>query len=310
MELLFLDANPLRPQKLPIAIPVLLRFFFLCLSGILINIYITPFFMLAILPILVVYYYIQKMFRSTSLQLQRLELSSKSPILSHFNMTLDGITSIRAYRETDKFIDKFFQLLDINNLCFLLVNSSNCAMGVALDYLGGVILFTATFTSISAALYWDVSAAFVGFSLTGTLLIPVYLNWLVKNFASVEMNMSSVERILQYSHVPSEESCYNRLAPLQQDDADHRDGLEHWPSKGEIEFQSVSIRYETCFEPIVRNASFKIQPGEKVRGHRERVWPSSNCVISFHLDWHLWPHRQWQEFADRRHLQDQPSVRW
>lgn len=230
-----------------------------------INIYITPFFMLAILPILVFYYYIQKMFRSTSLQLQRLELSSKSPILSHFNMTLDGITSIRAYRETDKFIEKFFQLIDINNLCFLLVNSSNCAMGIALDYLGGVILFTATFTSISAALFWGVPAAFVGFSLTGTLLIPVYLNWLVKNFASVEMNMSSVERILQYSDVPSEESCTKRLEPGELIAPKMKDEHKDWPTKGEIEFQSVSIRYETCFEPIVRNASFKIMPGEKVK---------------------------------------------
>lgn len=185
---------------------MLLRFLFLCLSAIVVNIIITPYFLVAVIPILVIYYYIQKIFRCTSRQLQRLELSSKSPIISHFNQTIDGLTTIRAFREQSMFCDKFFQLLDINNLCFLLVNSANCCLGIALDYLGGIILFVANLISITAALYWNVGNAFVGLAMAYTLLVPVYLNWLVRNLAMVEMNMNSVERIYRYTLMDTENS--------------------------------------------------------------------------------------------------------
>lgn len=190
---------------------MLLRFFFLCLSAIVVNIIITPYFLLAIIPILVIYYYLQKLFRCTSRQLQRLELASKAPIISHFNQTIDGITTIRAFHEQIMFRDKFFQLLDVNNLCFLMVNSVNCCFGIFLDYLGGIILFIATLISIIAALHWNVQSAFVGLAMTYTLLVPVYLNWLVRNLASVEMNMNSVERIYRYTQLEIEDSCLNNL---------------------------------------------------------------------------------------------------
>ena len=92
-----------------------------------------------------------------------------------------------------------------------MVNSANCCLGIFLDYLGGIILFIATLISITAALYWNVQSAFVGLAMTYTLLVPVYLNWMVRNLASVEMNMNSVERIYQYTKMDIEDSCLNRL---------------------------------------------------------------------------------------------------
>lgn len=40
---------------------------------------------------------------------------------------------------------------------------------------------------------------------------------------------------------------------------------EDWPKHGEIEFQNVSIRYETNFEPIIRDVNIHIKRGEKVK---------------------------------------------
>lgn len=92
-----------------------------------------------------------------------------------------------------------------------MVNSVNCCFGIFLDYLGGIILFIATLISIIAALHWNVQSAFVGLAMTYTLLVPVYLNWLVRNLASVEMNMNSVERIYRYTQLEIEDSCLNNL---------------------------------------------------------------------------------------------------
>jgi len=37
-----------------------------------------------------------------------------------------------------------------------------------------------------------------------------------------------------------------------------------WPSKGEIEFSNVTMRYRETLEPSLKNLSFKVQPKMKV----------------------------------------------
>jgi hypothetical protein len=44
----------------------------------------------------------------------------------------------------------------------------------------------------------DTSASLVGLALQYTLLIPIYLNWVVKLFADMEMYFGACERISYY----------------------------------------------------------------------------------------------------------------
>lgn len=135
------------------------------------------------------------------------------------------------------------------------IHDMRSGLGIALDYLGGVILFCATITSIWTAIHLNLSPAYVGLVMTYTLLVPIYLNWLVRNIASLEMYMSSVERVQEYSHLDTEDQ---RLVSM---DADLP---QDWPQNGEIEFNDVSLKYESSAEPIIRNANFHIRPGQKV----------------------------------------------
>lgn len=44
----------------------------------------------------------------------------------------------------------------------------------------------------------------VGLAINYTLLVPVYLNWVVKFFADLETYMSAVERIEEFATIPIE----------------------------------------------------------------------------------------------------------
>lgn len=84
------------------------------------------------------------------------------------------------------------------------------------DYLGGLIVFLAMLVSlVSAAMLPDlVSPALVGLAVNYTLLVPIYLNWVVKFLADMEMYMGAVERVTQFAEAPSEDYRVSGKVPL------------------------------------------------------------------------------------------------
>lgn len=68
------------------------------------------------------------------------------------------------------------------------------------DYLGAIIVFIAIQTALISTylLPSEASASLVGLALQYTLLIPIYLNWVVKLFADMEMYFGACERITYY----------------------------------------------------------------------------------------------------------------
>lgn len=261
----FFDANPIGriinrfssdmgviDKKLPVTLPVLLRFLMLCLSAILVDVCVTPYFLLVVVFVVAAYYYIQSFFRHSSRELQRLDSITKSPVFSHFSETLAGLSTIRAFTEESRFVEKMNDHINDNNLAFIMVNCANCWLGISLDFLGGVILFLATVSSLTAAIMGATSTSFVGIAMTYTLLVPIYLNWLVRQVSNVEMYMSSVERVSKYCQLPIERVPSPAEVPLD------------WPSKGEVRFEKVTMAYEAGLDPILRNISVTFAPGEKV----------------------------------------------
>lgn len=77
----------------------------------------------------------------------------------------------------------------------------------------------------------------------------------MRGSAEVENQLTSVERIIEYSQIEPEprlDSSYPFPA------------APSWPSVGAIEFQNVMLTYGTNSEPTLKNLSFRIEGGQKV----------------------------------------------
>ena len=76
-----------------------------------------PWFALVVIPMAVLFFFIQKIYVNSSRQLKRLESISRSPIISHFGETLNGVSTIRAFRQQNKFSQHAKTLVDRNQVC-------------------------------------------------------------------------------------------------------------------------------------------------------------------------------------------------
>jgi len=77
---------------------------------------------------------------------------------------------------------------------------------------------------------------------------------MVTQFAQTEQNMNSVERVIVYSELPSEGDLTSPNDPP-----------PSWPSEGAIAFNNVKLAYREGLPLVLKDVSFEIKPGEKVR---------------------------------------------
>lgn len=88
----------------------------------------TPPFVALVIPLGFLYLYIQRYYLRTSRELKRLDSVSRSPIYAHFQESLGGISTIRAYQQQSRFIDENEWRVDANlRAYFPSINANRCA---------------------------------------------------------------------------------------------------------------------------------------------------------------------------------------
>ncbi|XP_052864194.1 ATP-binding cassette sub-family C member Sur [Anopheles cruzii] len=263
----------------------LLQFILLCLCAVLINSVVTPYFILLTIPICGIYYVVQKFYRASSRELQRIESITYSPVLAHFAETIDGVTTIRAFGQESRFMEVLFRRMEANNVAQVALNCSNRWLGIALDYLGAVIVFVAILTALITASLRpaSTSSSLIGLAINYAMLVPIYLNWVVKLFAEMEMYGGAVERIQSLIEPggPDARHRRQRLPPVAggephgarvsdtghrepQPDTTYRSVPISWPLKGDIVYEGVTLRYENQKENIITNLSLTIPAGQRL----------------------------------------------
>ena len=142
---------------------------FECTSVIILISVTTPAFIGVIIPLMILYYFIQKIYIASSRQLKRLYSVSKSPIFSHFTETTNGASVIRAYDQQDRFIQESQDRVAQNAQSLFMNFMSNRWLGTRLESIGTFIIF---FAALFAMYYKDsLTGGQAGLSITSALMI-------------------------------------------------------------------------------------------------------------------------------------------
>lgn len=73
---------------------------------------VTPMFTLCLVPIVVFYLHQQNYFTTTYREIKRIDSVSRSPIYALLGETLDGVTTIRAFRVQELLANRMINLMD------------------------------------------------------------------------------------------------------------------------------------------------------------------------------------------------------
>lgn len=162
----------------------------------------TPIILVAIFPISIIYYIIQRIYISSSRQLKRIDSTTRSPIYNHFSETVNGSTSIRAYGVTDRFIEESNRRIDANHICYYPSFTAARWLAIRLEFLGYCIVFLAAIFAVVSRR--TLSPGLAGLAISYSLNITSILGMFVRSATDLETNIVSVERCLEYTETPTE----------------------------------------------------------------------------------------------------------
>ena len=226
---------------------------------------VTPWFGVAIVPIMYIYIKTLNYFREVTRETKRLESISRSPVFAHFSETLGGLDTIIAYNQASRFVDNFEVKIDSNTQATYNNRTADRWLSVRLELLGSFIAGLAAVFACSVVINNTVSgagsssnfASVAGLSLNYAISFTGLLNWVVRSFAMMEASMNATERVLYYSEeIPQE-------APSRIEEGVVKIPKD-WPSSGNIKLNNLKMRYRPENPLVIKGLNVKIDGGSRI----------------------------------------------
>lgn len=205
---------------------------------------------LSYLPMLVIFVVTGLYFKKTSREVKRLDGITRTPIFNLFGETLGGLTTLRAFRMQDKFVQLNRAAIDENTSFYLGYWSTGRWLAVRFDWLSVVVIFVVTLYVVVSK--GQIGAVLAGISLTYSLMLTSIVQTVVRSMDTTDNCMTSVERLLYFRGIPTE------------DDSSSAAVTPAWPSSGTIQFRNLHLKYRPELPLVLRGVNMEISAGQKI----------------------------------------------
>jgi len=263
---------------------------------------VTPGFLLAAAPTLVVYHSTTQKYKKTALVLKRLDQQSRGPVYSFFSETLAGLPSIRAYSRQRDFADLMAARIDASTRAMWSQRMAERWLGLRLETCGNLVILASAVAGVFTS---SVYPGLVGLSLAYSFRATGLMTFAVRQVTEAQTQMTASEQILLYVHtVEKEASVSPETAAIL--DKPHRKrskgvsasqgyaaGHEEtnaqlaarvranraWLQFGDVEFESVCMRYREGLDLVLKGVSFRVEAGSKAGVVGRTGSGKSSCML-------------------------------
>ena len=213
---------------------------------------VNPWIFLATGPFVILFFWLRAYYMHLGREIKRLEAVARSPVFSHFSTSITGLPIIRCHQAGPRFIQQMYEHLNHHGRAFYVYLTAARWLGVRLDSLSAFLVGITVFVAIAAR--HSINPGLIALSISYTLQLMAGFQWTVRQSAEVESQMTSVERVLEYS----------ALAPEETADQQKQEPPVSWPHNGAFEFDNVHMRYSADVPTSLSGISFKVAAGEKI----------------------------------------------
>uniref|UniRef100_F6HG43 ABC-type xenobiotic transporter n=1 Tax=Vitis vinifera TaxID=29760 RepID=F6HG43_VITVI len=222
---------------------------------------------LLFVSILAISIWYQAYYIATARELARMVGVRKAPILHHFSESVAGAATIRCFSQDDRFLRRNLSLIDDYSRVAFHNTATMEWLCVRINFLFNLVFFLVLVILVSLPRS-AISPSLAGLAATYGLNLNVLQAWVIWNLCNVENKMISVERILQFTKIPSE-------APLVIENC--RPSLE-WPSNGRIDLDNLHVRYTPTLPMVLKGITCTF-PGERKIGVVGRTGSGKSTLI-------------------------------
>ncbi|XP_031557653.1 multidrug resistance-associated protein 4-like [Actinia tenebrosa] len=172
-----------------------------------------------------------------------------SPIYAHAAETIAGLAVVRTSHMQENFLEIMFRLQDEYSKIIYVTIATKMWFNINTD-----LLFATLLTAI-AGISWATNmdkglAAMLVTLVVGLLSIVTYA---LTQIPEIESQMTSVERVLSYTNLPSEPGYDSDIHPP-----------EDWPTNGSLSLRNVSLIYFEGGPRVLKDISLDVKPADKV----------------------------------------------
>ncbi|GME71317.1 unnamed protein product [Ambrosiozyma monospora] len=212
-----------------------------------------PWFAISIPFLAIMYACIANFYQATSREVKRLESIQRSAVYAHFNETLGGMETIKAYNAVDRFLKSSDSLINtMNEACYVTICNQRW-FSINLDLIAGCICLIVAL--LCCFRVFAIGPAATGLLLTYVLTISGLLAGMMNSLTQIDMNMNSVERIEYYAMELPQEAAYR---------IPENDPTPEWPTHGQISFNNVSLKYRPELPYVLKDLTINIAPNERI----------------------------------------------
>ncbi|XP_052753897.1 ATP-binding cassette sub-family C member 4-like [Galleria mellonella] len=257
-------------ELLPRSILETLQMYFSMTSVLVLNAIALPWTLIPTAVLVVVFVLLLRWYLKAAQAVKRLEGTTKSPVFGMINSTLAGLVTIRSSNSQDQLQRQFDDAQDLHSSAFYTYLGGSSAFGLYLDaiclaYLGMILC-------IFILVEFDehvIPVGSVGLAVTQSMTLTMLLQMAARFTADFLGQMTSVERVLEYTKLPCEKNM----------EVGSTTPPTNWPLKGEVKFENVFMKYGPEDPPVLKNLNFVIKEGWKV-GVVGRTGAGKSSLIS------------------------------
>ena len=216
------------------------------LNGIVVII-IAPYNLIPFSALIIYCYYLIQYFASPNKQLKRLDLTSKSPVLTLLNASIHGLVPIRCFNLQPTFLQDMNQLIKHNIATHISFKISLRTLQLYLEF--GPNLFIILNIVILVLMKDSIQPELAAMSITLTIAMMGFIGQLFRIIIETDNNMASPQRLYEIANLESEGTLVES-------------GLFKITS-GKLQVCNVYMRYRENYDYALRDLSFSIEAGAK-----------------------------------------------